>query len=328
MVVMMRCAIHRICFLLIVLILFSCNRSDERFEQLLRQFDSLYAAGQYPEAEQIGNQIWAIGEIPERLLPEYETFLLRMQMATAHQHKYSESARFCEIALVLLKQLNKQHTPAYLSSLTNLSRMYFYQRKYREALDLLGQVVRFRETQNPTDTALYYDYYYLGQALVANGYNEQGTTYIEKSYVLMGDSVGSAELKYDMVTGLAGSYHNLGQPEKAKIWVNSAIQIAEKWKGRKSTEYAQALKVQGQYNYSQGNVATAEHELLEAMTIMEDNGSPYIMNMANILGEYYSLLNSYSKADSFFNIAIQKMNEFSIKQTDPIGFSELYCQLP
>lgn len=304
--------------------LLSCNNSEEHFEQLLQQFDSLYAAGQYPQAEQTGNQLWAISEIPERLVSEYASVLEKMQLVTAQQGKYNESERFCQAALVLLKKLNKQYTPAYLSSLTNLTRIYYYQGKYRESLDLLWQLVHFRETQHPKDTILYYDYYYLGQALSANGYDEQGISYIEKSYLLMGDSVGDMETKYELLTSLANGYHMLGQPDKAKIWIDSTIHFAVRWKGQHSIEYAQALKVQSQYSYSQGNLVAAEQQGLEALAIAETSESPYTMNFANSLGEYYSLQGNFSKADSFFNIAIETMNKFSIGQTNPVGFSELY----
>lgn len=315
---------YRLCFLLLGFLFLSCSTSEKHFEQLLQQFDSFYAAGQYQQAEDIGNQLWNMKEIPEHLLPRYAQVIERMQHLTALQGRYNDSQRFCEALLVLLKELNKQETPEYSITLTNLSRLYFYQGKYRRALDILWMFVRFRENQHPTDTLLYYDYYYLGQSLAASGYNKQGMSYLEKSYTMMGDSVGTMDIKYATVTSLASGYRMLGQPTKVKVWADSALRMTERWKGNHSDEYAQALNVQGLYNYSQGNFAVAEQQWLRAMAIAEGNGSAYVMNMANLLGEIYSLRGDYNKADSFFTVAIQKMNEFSVKQQDPSGFSELY----
>jgi tetratricopeptide (TPR) repeat protein len=318
-------SVYKIHLVLLCFLFVSCNNSEEHFGQLLQQFDSLYAAGQYSRAEQVGNQLWNIREIPEHLMMKYVTVLGRMQHLTALQGSYSQSQQFCEAMLVLLKELNKQDTPEYSIGQSNLSRLYFYQGKYRKALDILPTFVHFRENQHQTDTLLYYDYYYLGLSLVALGYNNQGMSYLEKSYV-MGDSVGTMDIKYATVISLASSYYMIEQADKMKLWADSALHIAEKWKGQNSTEYAQALRVQGLYNYLQGNFDVAEQRLLKAMAIVEDNGSRDVVNMANILGGIYSLRGNYSKADSFFTIAIQKIHDLSLKQQDPSGVSELYYQ--
>lgn len=325
--------IVRICLVTIGFATCSCQKSEPDTNyvgQLLHKFNSLYTSGQLQQAMQTGEQLWEIREVPDdtELSAEYLRFLGRMQLLTIQQGKYVMSEQLCLSAMSLLKKLNKQDTPAYLSALTNLSRIYYFQGKYEEAFSLISQLIPIREAYNEPDIALGQDYYYLGQLTALNGYNKESASYFEKSYSIiknLPDTRIDTSTLYENAINLANIYIKTRQTDKAKEWSYSVTDLAETWKGQNSTEYARAMRAQALYNYFNGSQLLAEQQWLKALKITVDNkDNRYIIDMANILGDYYSYKGSYSKADTFFTLSVQKMDELQLEQNSPIEFVPLY----
>jgi CHAT domain-containing protein/tetratricopeptide (TPR) repeat protein len=277
---------------------------------ILRRFNELYAAGNYPAAL-VEAQKLEVGVKARFGLHHvnYAIALSDLALVYESQGKYGEAEGFYKRALAIREgQLGSNH-PDVAGTLGGLANVYWQEGKYAEAEAQYKRALTIQEKkfgENHPDVAL--SLFGLANVYEAQGKYGDAEAHLKRALAIREEKLGKDNPEVARTLGnLAIVYEAQGKYADAEALYKRALAIREETLGKDHPDVARSLTNLAILYRLEGKYADAEGYHKRALAIREERfgkNHPDVADTLNALAALYSDQDRYSEAEGYYKRAL------------------------